>query len=126
METCFRRLEIYTELPTNREMVDTIATIMVQVISILAIATEEINQGRMSKSLLYKYVTVDVNISEKYPKLVGRTDVGDALTRLDDLTRGVARMAAAEALKVTQKVPDVDKVRVTQQSAMDVDQVKRL
>ena len=43
----------------NQEMVDTITTIMVEVLSILAIATKELRQGRTSKCLLYKYVIVD-------------------------------------------------------------------
>lgn len=49
IETFFRRLEIYTEVPPNQEMADTITTIMVEVLCILAIATKEIRQGRTSK-----------------------------------------------------------------------------
>ena len=46
-------------------------------------------------------------------KLIGRTDVDDALKRLDKLTDEEARMATAQVLRVTQIV------------AEDVDQVKR-
>ena len=52
MEAFFRRLEIYTSVPPNQEMVDTITTIMVEVLSVLAIATNEIKQGRTSKALV--------------------------------------------------------------------------
>jgi hypothetical protein len=52
IEAFFRRLDIYTEVAPNQGMVDTIMEIMVQVLDILAIATEEIKRGRMSKSLL--------------------------------------------------------------------------
>ena len=45
----FRRLEIYTEVPPTTEMMDTIILIMVEVLSILGIATKEIKQGRMSE-----------------------------------------------------------------------------
>ena len=45
----FLRLEIYTEVPSTTEMKDVIIQIMVEVISILGIATKEIKQGRMSK-----------------------------------------------------------------------------
>ena len=45
--------------------------------------------------------------------LMGRTDVDDALKRLDNLTNEEARMATAQVLKVTHAV------------AEDVDQVKR-
>jgi hypothetical protein len=49
-------------------------------------------------------------------KLVGRTDIEDALERLDKLTQEEARMATAEGLKATHsidnKVEDVgDKVK---------------
>ena len=52
MEAFFRRLEIYTSVTPNQEMVDTITTIMVEVLSVLAIATKEIKQGRTSKVLV--------------------------------------------------------------------------
>jgi hypothetical protein len=54
IESFFRRLEIYTSVPPNQEMADTITTIMVEVLCILAIATKEVKQGRTSKSLLCK------------------------------------------------------------------------
>jgi hypothetical protein len=50
-----RRLEIYTEVPSTEEMMDIIIQIMVEVLSILGIATKEIKQGRMSKYLVRKY-----------------------------------------------------------------------
>ncbi|KAH9958713.1 hypothetical protein BC827DRAFT_1361799, partial [Russula dissimulans] len=66
-------------------MMDTIVQVMVEMLSILGIATKEIKKRRMRK-----YVT----------KLIGRTDLEDALSKLDKLTQEEARMAAAEALKV--------------------------
>ena len=45
----FRRLEIYTEVAQTMEMKDTILQIMVEVISVLGIATMEIKEGRMSE-----------------------------------------------------------------------------
>jgi hypothetical protein len=45
--------------------------------------------------------------SEKYlKKLIGRTDIEDALKRLDKLTQEEARMAAAQLLKVVNTVDD--------------------
>ena len=55
----FRRLEIYTELPSTTEMMDMIVQIMVEVLCILGIATREIKRGRISKYLVYKYDNVD-------------------------------------------------------------------
>jgi hypothetical protein len=43
--------------------------------------------------------------SEKYlKKLIGRTDIEDALKRLDKLTQEEARMATAQVLKATHNV----------------------
>ena len=55
----FQRLQIYTEVPSTMEMMDIIVQIMVEILSILGIATREMKQGRMSKYLLYKYENVD-------------------------------------------------------------------
>jgi hypothetical protein len=49
IENFFRRLENYTEVPPTPQMMDIIGKIMVEVLSILAIATKEIKQGRTSK-----------------------------------------------------------------------------
>ena len=49
IESFFRRLEMYIEVPRTAEMVDTIILIMVEVLSILAVATKEMRQGRMSE-----------------------------------------------------------------------------
>jgi len=58
-------------------------------------------------------------------KLVGRTDIEDALQRLEKLTQEEARMATAEGLKVTHgidnKVEDVgDKVKGVDNRVKDV------
>ena len=58
--------------------------------------------------------------SGKYlKKLVGRTDIEDALKRLDKLTQEEARMATAQALKITHTV-DV-RVRGVADQVLDVD-----
>ena len=59
IEMFFRRLEIYIEAPLTMEMMDIAIQIMVEVLFILGIATKEIKQGRMSKSILYKHENVD-------------------------------------------------------------------
>jgi hypothetical protein len=49
--------------------------------------------------------TLTERYTEKYlKKLIGRTEIEDALKRLDKLTQEEARMAAAEILKVTHTV----------------------
>ena len=49
IENFFRRLEIYTEVPQTTEMMDLVIQIMVEVLSILGIATKQIKQSRPSE-----------------------------------------------------------------------------
>jgi hypothetical protein len=49
MENFFKRLEIYTNLSPTPEMIDMIVKIMVEVLSILGIATTEMKQSRTSE-----------------------------------------------------------------------------
>ena len=59
IEKYFRRVEVYTEAQPTSEMMDIIIQIMVEVLSILGVATKVIKQSRLSKYSLYKYITVD-------------------------------------------------------------------
>jgi len=59
-------------------------------------------------------------------KLVGRTDVEDALGRLDRLTQDEVRMAAAQGLKATHEVDNKvqaihDKVQAVEDTVQGVD-----
>ena len=66
IESFFRRLEVYTEVQPTAEMMDTIIRIMVEVFSILGIATKEIKQGRLSELFIYyEYVTVELMMFRK-------------------------------------------------------------
>ena len=49
IENFFRRLETYVEVPPTTGMTDMIVKIMVEVLSILSIATKEIKQSRTSE-----------------------------------------------------------------------------
>ena len=51
IEGFFQRLESYTEVRPNAVMTYVIVKIMTEVLSILAIATKEIKQGRSSESI---------------------------------------------------------------------------
>jgi hypothetical protein len=55
----FRRLETYTQVPPTTEMMDMIIQIIVEVLSILGIATKEIKQGRLSEYFRYNYDVID-------------------------------------------------------------------
>jgi hypothetical protein len=74
IEMFFRRLEIYTEVRPTTEMMDTITEMMVEVISVLGIATKEIRQSWISKHLLYKCVTVDRTMFSKIREEADRKD----------------------------------------------------
>ncbi|KAI0297919.1 hypothetical protein BC826DRAFT_135052 [Russula brevipes] len=89
IESVFKRLETYIEVPPTTAMMDIIIKIMVEVLSILGIATKEMKRGRTRKFLT---------------KLIGRTDVEDSLQRLDKLTQEEAQMAAAELRTMMHKV----------------------
>ena len=49
MENFFQRLQIYTRVTPPPEMIDIIVKIMIEVLSILGLATKEMKQGRTSE-----------------------------------------------------------------------------
>jgi hypothetical protein len=59
IENFFRRLEIHMEVSPTPEMTDIIVKIMVEVLSILALATKEIKHGWISELFLYQPIAVD-------------------------------------------------------------------
>ncbi|KAH8986093.1 hypothetical protein EDB92DRAFT_1281060 [Lactarius akahatsu] len=91
IESFFRRLEEYSEVPTTEAMRDVIVKIMVEVLGILGIATKEMKQGRAKRYL---------------KKLIGRRDIEDALVRLDRLTQQEVQMATVQVLKIANQVKD--------------------
>ena len=120
IENFFRRLEVYIEVPPTAGMTDIIVKIMVEFLSILAIATKEIKQSKASKVtpkyglFLFTYCSSGTFLK----KLVGRTDIEDALQRLEKLTQYEVRMAAAQGLKATQDIGD--KVNAVNDKVMDI------
>jgi ankyrin repeat protein len=108
LESIFRRLEIYINVPLsqNSGMTYAVVKVMVEVLRVLAIATKEIKRNRASE-----LIPGDRSIFSPYcfpetfmRKLVGKTDIEDALQRLDQAAQEEARMAAAESLKTTHGV----------------------
>jgi hypothetical protein len=110
VESFLGRLETYTHVPLSDEMTEVIVNIMAEVLSILAIATRDIKQGRGSELIPPSHGRPDLeaySFSEKFlRKLVGITDIEDALGRLDKLTQDEVRMAVAQNLKITHCVED--------------------
>ncbi|KAH9032106.1 hypothetical protein EDB84DRAFT_1438706 [Lactarius hengduanensis] len=87
----FKRLETYTEVAPTAAMTDIIIEIMVEVLTIFGIATKELRRGSAKRLL---------------KRLAGRTDLEDAVKKLDRLTQEEARMALSEVLKITHIVHD--------------------
>ena len=52
IENFLRRLGIYTDIPLPPAMTEMVIKIMVELLSVLALATKQINQGRFSMSVL--------------------------------------------------------------------------
>ncbi|KAH9169401.1 hypothetical protein EDB89DRAFT_1908686 [Lactarius sanguifluus] len=106
----FKRLETYTNVTPTAAMTDIITEIMVEVLTIFGIATKELRRGSAKRFL---------------KRLAGRTDLEDAVKKLDRLTQEEARMALAEVLRVTNSVRD--EVEVVDGKVADVgDKVQRV
>ncbi|KAH9004810.1 hypothetical protein EDB86DRAFT_3240678, partial [Lactarius hatsudake] len=86
IESFFKRLEVYTQISLTAEMVEVFVKIVAEVLSILSIATKEMKRTR-SKIISRK--------------LLGRTDIEDALKRLDSLIQEEVRMAIAQTMRAT-------------------------
>ncbi|KAH9022696.1 hypothetical protein EDB85DRAFT_1895136 [Lactarius pseudohatsudake] len=107
IESFFRRLEEYSEVPTTEAMKDIIVKIMVEVLGIFGIVTKEMKQGRTSESIRDDALPVADRDSVRYlKKLIGRRDVEDALGRLDRLTQQEVQMAIVQVLKISHHVKD--------------------
>jgi hypothetical protein len=103
----FNRLECYTERTPSQGMTDMMVEVMVEVLSVLAIATMEIRQKRRSQFITSNFwVLTHVSLEKFLKKLLGRNDIEDALKRLDKLTQEEAKMATAEVFKSTRNVDD--------------------
>ena len=55
----FRRLEIYTGITPTTAMTDMVIEIMVEVLTILAIATKEVKRGRLSELMSRRFMILD-------------------------------------------------------------------
>ncbi|KAH8987319.1 hypothetical protein EDB92DRAFT_1145230 [Lactarius akahatsu] len=106
-----KRLGVHTQISPTEDLVEILVKIVAEVLSILSTATKEMQQSR-TKSY--------------FRKLVGRTDIEDALKRLDSLTQEEVRMAIAQVLKAINELKDGAKKadETMQQIANNVDEIK--
>ena len=105
MENFSKRLESYTEISPTPAMRSMLIKIMVEVLTILGIATKEMKQRRSSESInIYQSLLTYISPEKILKKILGKNDIEDALKRLDTLTQEEARMATAEIWKATRCV----------------------
>ena len=96
-----KRLDIYTKIDLTPIMTDIIVKIMVQLLSVLALATKQISQKRFSEYAVTYTLSVAQCTTEKFArKLLGENEIEAVLQRLDRLTLEEARITVAQTLGV--------------------------
>ena len=82
-------------------MTDIIVKIMIQLLSVLALATKQISQKRFSKRAVRYTLSAAQCTTEKFAKkLLGESEIEAVLQRLDRLTQEEARITVAQTLGV--------------------------
>ena len=112
IENFLIRLSIYTEIPPNRApaVTEIVTKIMATLITVLALATEQMKQGRLSMLPLLIIVTAYL-VAEKYAKkLLGEKEIESVLDRLDRLTLEESKMTVAQTYDVVCRL--VNKMQV--------------
>jgi len=115
-----QRLNIYTGIPLTHEFTVLLGKIMAQSLSILALSTKAMTDGRTGQ-LTYSifHVLADHGPEKILKRLVGRSEVENALLRLDLLTKEEGLMTAAKNLGVTYRVDD--NIQVIKMLTEDID-----
>ena len=83
-------------------MTELIAKTMVELLSVLALATKRYKEGKLSEcAVIYCILPVAQRPTEQFlKKLSEEREIADALQRLDRLTQEEVRMAVAQTLGV--------------------------
>ena len=82
-------------------MSDVMVKMMAEVLSVLALATKQIDRGRFSKwSTSIRYSLVERGTEKFTKKLLGESNIEPVLQRLDRLTQEEARVTATHTLEV--------------------------
>ena len=101
VEKFLRRLKAYTDIPFTPAMTEILIKIMAELLSVLALATKQINQGRLSKPHLSQECPRTKVVAEQYAKKVlGERSVDMVLQRLDRLTVEESRATVVQTLDV--------------------------
>jgi len=96
-----KRLEIYTTIPLNPMMTEVVVKIIVELLSVLALASKQIRLGRFSVYALTYTSFMAECFAEKFTKkLLGESEIETILQRLGRLTQEEAEITAAQTLGV--------------------------
>ena len=107
MQFFFLRFEKYITVRPSTAMVAIIVEIMVQVISILGIATKEMKEGFISRSfLLVIYPNLTFHAEKLFKRLFGINRLKDALQQLDKLAPEEALMAGADTQVIAARIDE--------------------
>jgi hypothetical protein len=98
IENFFRRLEEYAKVPMTEAMKEIMVKIMVEVLEIFAIMTNEIEHEQSSESIPDDMSPVvnrgsEMSLEKIFKKLIGKKGIKDALSRLDRSTQEAVKMA---------------------------------
>ncbi len=104
----FIRLKIYVKLPPTEEMTEIMVDVMVHVLHVLALLTKEIKQGKISELILLigHFFRLIFSLERFLRKLIGRSEIEDALRRFEKLTKEESRMVTVQNLKTTHSVSE--------------------
>ena len=95
------RVHIYAKIPLTRLMMGVIVEIMAELLSVLALTTKQIKQGRLSKSFVaHEPPSAELAIEKFIRRLSGDHKVEVVLRRLDRLTEEEARMATVQTFEL--------------------------
>ena len=100
---CFERFLGHLKVPTKipSAMGELLAKIMVEILGVLALATQQINRGRFSQFVVDDASHSANHDSEKFAKkLLAENDVQAMLQRLDRLTTEESRMSETQIMEV--------------------------
>ena len=101
VENFLRRLKAYTDIPATPAMTEILIKIMAELLSVLALATKQINQGRLSEShLSQESPSAEVPAEQYAKKFLGERSIELVLQRLDRLTVEESRATVVQTLDV--------------------------
>ncbi|KAF8266573.1 hypothetical protein EI94DRAFT_1701648 [Lactarius quietus] len=94
MESFLQRLDIYANIPPTAAMTEILLKILIELLSTLALVTQQVKQGRLTQHVVEKFGK----------KLFGENEVESVLQRFDRLTQEEARTTAAQTLEVAYRL----------------------